>query len=59
MLEPAALADNTTAVVIRETTLIAWGWRLGFANRPVDLFLWPRLMAVGLLDWPHQQFAGH
>jgi hypothetical protein len=38
MLGPAALADKTIAVVIRETALIAWGWRLGFANGPVDLF---------------------
>jgi hypothetical protein len=37
MLGPAALADKTIAVVIRETALIAWGWRLGFANRPVPI----------------------
>jgi hypothetical protein len=35
MLEPAALADKTIAVVIRERALIAWGWRLGFVNRPL------------------------
>ena len=31
----------------RETALIVWGWRFGFEIRPVDLSLWPRLMAFG------------
>ena len=52
MLEPPALAEDHGGRD-RETALIAWGWRLAFANSPVDLSLWPRLMVFGLLDWPH------
>jgi hypothetical protein len=48
MLGPAALADKTIAVVIRETALIAWGWRLGFANRPVPI---PVAETDGLRDY--------